>query len=398
MTELDSAATDSLRAVVISSIDQVSPEEWDRVGSRHGLFWTHRFFRTLEVSGVENATYHYVLMYDDDRLVGTAVLSSFVVSLDLLLPLVVQKSCRVVRRILPRFLRIRVLFCGVPISIGKHTIAFAEPEFAHIVVAKVAELMNEIAAREGIRYLCFKEFAERDVALCVPLERLGFFRANSVPRVFLPIRWTSYDAYLRDMRHGYRRPILSSLKKLGPKWRIWSDEEAPRSEGVCLRLDIGRVCSPTGFHELYLQVMNHTVVKLETLNAKFFEMLFEHMREDLNLLLLEHDGRILGAAILTKYHGTLTFLFVGFDYVHRDEHAVYLNLLNGIVRHAIETGCRLLDLGQTSYWLKQRLGGQTEPMYFHFRCRSRLLHTLLKVSRGILFPPTALPRLRVFRD
>jgi hypothetical protein len=398
MTKIDSTATDHLRAVVVSSINEVSPEEWDRVGARQGLFWTHRFFRTLEASGVENATYYYVLMYDVDRLVGSAVLTSFVVSLDLLLPLAVQKFCRVVRKIIPRFLRIRVLFCGVPISIGKHTIAFTEPEIAHIVVAKVAEIMNEIAVREGIRYLCFKEFAERDIALCAPLERFGYFRAHSVPRVLLPIRWTSYDAYLCDMRHGYRRPILSSLKKLGQKWRIWLDEEVSRSEGVCLRLDNGRVCAPTEFHELYMQVMNHTVVKLETLNARFFELLFEQLREDLNLLLIEQEGRILGAAILTNYQGTLTFLFIGFDYAHRDEHAVYLNLLNGIVRHAIGSGCSLLDLGQTSYWLKQRLGGQTEPMYFYFRSRSRLLHTLLKVSRSILFPTTALLRLRVFRD
>jgi hypothetical protein len=258
--------------------------------------------------------------------------------------------------------------------------------------------MNEIAAREGIRYLCMKEFAERDIALCAPLERLGFFRAHSVPRVTLPIRWASYDTYLRDMRHGYRRPILSTLKKLGHEWRIWSDEEVPRSEGVLLRSDKGRACSPHQFHGLYLQVMDHTVVKLETLNARFFELLFEQMRDDLNLLLLEHDGQILGATILTRYQGTLTFLFVGFDYAHRDEHAVYLNLLNGIVRQAIESGCSLLDLGQTSYWLKQRLGGQTEPMYFYFRSRSRLLHTLLNLSRSILFPSTVLPQLRVFRD
>jgi predicted N-acyltransferase len=398
MTKSDSGVTDNLRAVVVSSINQVSPEEWDRVGSSHGLFWTHRFFRALEDSGVENATYHYVLIYDDSRLMGTAVLSSFVVSLDLLLSPAVQKFCRVVRNILPRFLRIRVLFCGVPISIGKHTVALAEPEYAHIVVAKVAEMMNEIATREGIRYLCFKEFAERDIASCAPLERHGFFRAHSVPRVFFPIRWTSYDAYLRDMRYGYRRPVLSSLKKLGQKWRIRSVTEGSRSEGVCLRLDNGRLCSPIHFHSLYLQVMDHTVVKLETLNARFFELLFEQMNDDMDVLVLEHEEEILGAAILTKYQGTLTFMFVGFDYAHRDEHAVYLNLLNGIVRHAVETGCNLLDLGQTSYWLKQRLGGQTESMYFYFRCRSRLLHTLLQVSRRVLFPPTRLPKLKVFRD
>jgi hypothetical protein len=398
MTTIAKLTGDNMRTAVVSSIEQVSPEEWDRVGARQGLFWTHRFFRTLEASGVENGTYHYVLLYDHERLVGTAVLSSFVVSLDLLLPMTVQKCCSVIRRVWRNFMRIKVLFCGVPISIGKHTIAVVDPMYSDAAIAGTEAAMEVIAARERIRYLCFKEYAERDIALCVSLESCGFFRANSVPRVLLNLKWTSYDAYLRDMRHGYRRAVLNSLQKLGTQWRIWSREETPPTEGVHLRLDDGHVCAPLAFHGLYRQVMNHTVVKLETLNAQFFERLFTEMRDDVRLLLLEYDGKVLGAAILANYQKTLTFLFVGFDYAHRDEHAVYLNLLNGIVRHAIDSGCRVIDLGQTSYWLKQRLGGEAEPMYFYLKCRTQILHTVLRSCRSLLFPTTDLPRLRVFRD
>jgi len=398
MTRASSQTADGLRTVVLSSIDQVPAENWDRVASRQGLFWTHRFFRALESSGVENASYHYVLVYDAESLVGTAVLSSFVVSLDLLLPRAVQKGCQLVRKLLPGFMRIKVLFCGVPISFGKHTIACAGKDYAASVVTRVASVMNDLAVRESIRYLCFKEFAQRDLTLCAPLEGLGYFRANSVPRVLLPIRWTSYQDYLRSMRHGYRRAILSSLQALGQKWRVWPPDEAPVAEDVYLRLDDGQRCSAGHFHELYVQVMSRTVVKLETLNARFFERLFAEMRNDVKLLLLEKGDRLLGAAVLANYQGTLTFLFVGFDYERRDEYAVYLNLLNGIVRYGIESGWGVIDLGQTSYWLKQRIGGQTEPMHFCLKCRSRWFHSLLKASRRFLFPQTSIPSLRVFRD
>jgi predicted N-acyltransferase len=398
MTTTEQLATGNLRTVVVSSIEKVTAEEWDGVGARQGLFWTHRFFRALEASGVENATYHYVLMYDHERLVGTEVLSSFVVSLDLLLPMAVQNLCRFVRKLLPNFMRIRVLFCGVPISIGKHTIAVIDPAYADAAMSGTAAVMEDIAVRDSIRYLCFKEFAERDIAICLPLERHGFFRANSVPRVLLPLKWASYDAYLHDMRHGYRRAVLNSLQKLGEHWRIWAREETPPPGGVHLRLDDGQVCAPLTFHGLYRQVMDHTVVKLETLNAQFFERLFAEMRDDLKVLVLQCDGEVLGAAIIAHWQKTLTFLFVGFDYERRDQHAVYLSLLNGIVRYAIDSGCNTIDLGQTSYWLKQRLGGQAEPMYFYLKCRTRILHTALRSCRRLLFPATDLPRLRVFRD
>jgi hypothetical protein len=114
----------SLQIEVVRTIHDIEPDVWDSVGARQGLYWTHRFFSCVESSSIADATaYWYLLFYNEKQLVATAVLSRFVVALDLLLPPGVRRISDAVRRFRPSFLRLPMLFCGVPVSIGKHTLA-----------------------------------------------------------------------------------------------------------------------------------------------------------------------------------------------------------------------------------------------------------------------------------
>lgn len=385
----------TIQVLVKSSMEDISEAEWDGLNAEMGLFLSHRFFRAVQNSGVEAADYSYVLIYSNDALIGTAVISSFEVALDLLMPLPLQRLCRMIRRALPRFMRIRVLFCGLPVSIGKCTIAVAAPIHAETVLARVVETMKTLALKRHIRYLCFKEFNDTETPWVRALEHQGFFRAHSLPRIRLPLRWNDFSSYLDAMRHDYRRQIKSSLRKLGADSPLsGTSEPAPTAPRIVV--DDGTFCPPATFYRLYRQVMDHTAVKLEILNQRFFEELLRRMRDDLQLLVLEHNGVPLAAALLASHRRELIFLFVGLDYARRDEHASYINLLSGIVDYGIAGRYRSIDLGQTSYWLKQRLGGEPEPLHFYLRAQSRFVHSALSVCRGVLFPHTSLPKPRVF--
>lgn len=379
------------------TINDISPAEWDRLNAPQGIFCTHRFLRVVEKARVENARFYYVLVYSGKKLVGTAVLSQFVVSLDLLITRGVQNVCAIIRRIWPTFMRIQILFCGIPVSIGKHTLAFDDEVRPQDILPSIINCMQEIARRDHLRYLCFKEFPESKLDLCQALSNRGFFKANSIPRILLPVRWSNYGDYLSQLRHGFRRQILASIKKIGST----SERRSGTSVSAAsprLVIGNGTICPPAVMHSLYTQVMNHTVVKLEVLNAAFFDLLFSELHDDIRLLVITKDSEALAVAILCEYHKQLTFMFVGFDYSRRDEYALYLNILNEIVRHGIERRCRVIDLGQTSYWLKQRIGGEAERMFFFLRAENPAVHFVLKTLRKIIFPATKLPNPRVFRD
>ncbi len=59
----------------------------------------------------------------------------------------------------------------------------------------------------------------------------------------------------------------------------------------------------------------------------------------------------------------MTFALVGLHYEERDKYDVYFNLVYGILLLAFRAGVTELHLGQTSYWLKQRIAAFVFPSF-----------------------------------
>jgi hypothetical protein len=240
------------------------------------------------------------------------------------------------------------------------------------------------ARSTGTTVLCFKEFAARE-HLVEPLTEHGYFRAASMPSCSLAIAWRTFEEYLGAMRAGYRRQILASLRtrdrlgltvRLVPAWGV----EAAR------------------IFPLYEQVMDRAPFQLERLNLAFFQHLAAGLGDQTSALLVERDGALLAAAILLQSPGTLTFMLAGIDYAHHRQSQAYLTLVTEIVAEAIRRGAARLELGQTTYDLKQRLGAGTDARWLYIKCTNSPVHLTLRAASGALFPEIAPPPRRVFRD
>jgi predicted N-acyltransferase len=394
------SASTAMKVNIERSIKQIDPVLWDAINASQGLYWTHRFVHCMESSSVEDAEYWYFIVSLGEEPVATAVLSSFVVSLDLLLPVWVQRFCSVIRRIYPSFLRLRMLFCGMPISIGKHTLTVSDKLSAEYVLDELNRAMLRIASDDGIRYLCFKEFTGKDLPTVDSLKNHGYFRACSIPRVELNLRWESFEEYLNSMRHGYRRMVRQSLAQIGINPATESILKDDNNDSSAPRLVVRRFTREMAAvtHKLYLEVMRKAEVKLEILNRRFFENLSAEMSDDLISICLEDNDGIQGTALLGRNGDCLNFLFAGFSYENRDRYRTYFNLLNGIIAYGIEHGFEKIDMGQTTYRAKQRLGGKAEPVYFYLRALSPTVQQILRFLNPILFPAARIQKHRVFRE
>jgi len=389
-----------LRVIRLQTIHDVDEKLWDSIIENQDLFHTHRFIRSIEDAKVENSSFWYLLFYSNDTLVGTAVLSSFIVSLDLFIGGILQKFIIALRKLFPYFLKVKILFCGLPISIGKNGLMISNPTWGEELLRLLVEEMEQIAPEHKIRILCFKEFPKDEDQGIDILTKYHFLRANSIPYIRMKIRWKNFQSYLGAMRHNYRRHVLRSLKKLGrsePLIQACSSSKMSSDKPV-LVLANHSICSHQQFYRLYLDVMDHAEIKLETLNEAFFEKFYKNMNQDMEVLAVVRGEQILAAAIVTVYHNVMTFLLAGLDYSKLKENDIYFNLLYGIVSRAIQRGCTRLDLGQTPYWLKQCIGGQETPVYFYIRAERSILQLLLKTFQSLLFPELKLQPLRVFRE
>lgn len=388
-----------IEVVRLGSIHEIDERVWDAIVPESAFFHTHSFIRSVEEARVHDGCFWYLLFYDGPRLVGSAALAACRISLDIFTGPVGQALIRPVRRMAPGLLSPQFLFCGLPVSIGKHNLQIVDPARSRDVLRALRREMDDISRTEKISFLCVKEFGDDLRPLVDGLIEEGFLRLPSLPYVSLPIRWTRFSAYLGDLRHGYRRQILRSLRKLGwtePRIGTGGPGRTP-SDLPCLVLEPAKAVSADGFSDLYHEVMARAEVKFETLNREFFRRLFARAGEELEVMSFIAGQEVLGQALLVRNGPTMTFLLVGLRYESLSVYDVYFNLLAGIVKLAIDRGCERLDLGQTSYYAKQRLGGESHKIHFYLRPKKMAVRALIKIFGRALFPELVPRRHHVFK-
>jgi len=370
---------------VARTIGDVDPAEWDALLGADDLQATHRFVRTCEEAQVEHAEYRHVLVHDGAGLAAVASLSLMKVKLDLLSTGPARAAIRGARRLRPGFLEVPVVFGGLPVSFGRSCLRLRADAAREPVLRALAAEAEAFAAEAGAPIVCFKEFTEEEADELEPLVRSGYFTAPSLPSCRLELPWRSPQEWLGAMRSGYRHQIDAGARhgrSAGTTVRVVQD-----FRGECPRL-----------FALYEQVMDRAPFQLERLPLAFFERLAANLAAEARAILVERGDRLLAMAILLRSPGLMTFLLAGIDYAENRRHHAYLNVVAEVVAEAIRSGAPALEMGQTSYEPKRRLGAAVTPRTLFLRCRSPLGHRLFRLASPLLFPVPRLEPRRVFRQ
>lgn len=378
----------------VNSIHEIDPQHWDSIVKEEDVFHRHNFICVVEDSKVEGAGFFYLLFYHEEKLVATTVLSAFSFNLDLFIS--DNFFVRWIKKLVPGFFQIRLLVCGLPASFGQLNLALTDSVYAGEVCSLIAEKMKVLAKELGISLMTVKEFRQEEHKCFQQFEREGFFSANSIPYMNLNIEWKSFEEYLSALRHPYRRKIMLSLRKIQQSQPviIKEAEYKENNEMPALVLSEPNEDFADRFYKLYLGVMERTATKLEILNLSFFKNIFQQ-HNAYKILSLVVKGEIISSAVLIFTADTLIFMLAGREH-GKDKYDSYFNLVYGIIALAIETGCREIKMGQTSYWVKQCVGAKAEPELIYFASRRPLLHQVLKSLRHVIFPVLKLKPVHVF--
>jgi hypothetical protein len=392
---------------VARDINDIPPELWDSLAARFNLQATHRFIRCCQEAAVPGTSFRHVLAYDNGRLAAVASLCCMDVRLELMSAGATRAAIRGLRRLLPGFLQVPVVFCGLPVSFGQPCLVLRPGVPAGAVLGALSRLAEDLARRCGAPIVCFKEFKAPQAADLDALTTLGFFRAPSLPGCVLPLRWASFEEYLADLRAGYRRQVLATLRRR-------------QAGGLKVRVRDGIGGDIDTVVALYEQVMDRAPHQLERLDRRFFEALDRRLAGEVRTIVLQHRDRPVGCAVVLVTPEGATFLLAGLDYAANRAHHVYHNLALEVVAEAIRCAAAgrgsaagggsvlipgaegavhgLLEMGQTSYELKSRLGAQASGRVMYLRHRGRLGQVLLRRFSRWLFPVASCPARRVFKS
>jgi predicted N-acyltransferase len=364
---------------VLPSIAKRDLREWEPFARPGDAVMDPRFLAAVERSMGEEAQFWNVLFHGPaGQPAAAAVLSLFSIDGLLFVGEPWKKWVQSLRRWFPPLLRVKALFCGLPVSTGQSHLRFAPGSDHQVILHLLDRLMTRVARAARTPFLVFKEFDEEEVSRCDELTALGYVRVDSLPMNYFPTRFRDFDHFVASVRSRYRNQIKHSQKKFAQSGlRVVHARGAEHLDALFTE-DVYR---------LYLSVLERAEVKLECLPAEFFRELARQFPQEIAFTFVKQAERIVGF-VCGLFHGDEYLnLFCGVDYGLNEKADLYFNLMFHDVDFALRSGVRSLHVGQTADDFKSRMGCSTQPRYFYVKVRDPLGASLLRVARPWLFPP-----------
>jgi predicted N-acyltransferase len=357
---------------ILPSVSQIKVEDWNRLFG--DLPESHGFFQTLEASRLEGFNFYYVLVHAGSRLELIAPLFSSDLDLSIGIGRRTQKVLRAVRKILPRLLVVRTLFCGSPF--GENGVVAIDPDSPNqaVLIEELVRAMEHVRREQRLEFLVFKDFPESASPTLAPLMRLGFLRGDSFPNVVLALPYRTMDEYLASLSYGTRKDLRRKVRKTLSGGSIQ----------VRVVNDVGPMIEP--IYQLYLNTYNASTVRFEKLSREYFLTLSQLSQNEAKFFLFYINGQLVCFNLCLRHGGQLIDKFIGMDYTYSRRLNLYFFSWFHNVEWCIQHGIRSYQVGQTDYQAKLRLGGKLVPLSFYARHHNRFLNFLLRMGARFFRP------------
>lgn len=369
------------------SISDIPGSLWDdKIAGIHPLK-SSRFMRCLEKS-FPDRQFTYLTIDKKGKVVALAVITEERFDLGLLLPDGATRICERLRKIVPGFMTFRLAMVGTFETAKRHWWVdeqhLSAEQFAdHLLVAVEAAFPS--AKLLIVRDLM--EGHEGDRVLELAFLKKGFRSVLNLPLATVRLDGLNLDQHFARLKRKSRasiRKMLQVAEKTHLKLERLSDYRNLIDE-----------CYP-----LYLQVhQNASEFKRQPIPKALFHAFADQLSEESSMLTVRDEKGQLFAFILT---GTSSFInnpfLIGMDYRYSRELPLYYVLLWNEIAYAAERGCQEVDMGVTSYFIKQTMGASLEGMSMAARIQPRWLCPLMNPLLPALLGAKQPRKRRLFRQ
>ncbi|MGA7181530.1 MAG: GNAT family N-acetyltransferase [Thiobacillaceae bacterium] len=354
---------------VFNSIDQVPKEQWNSLLVGHSATLSHEFWQVVEKSRLNDFEYRYVMFFDEgNTAVALASLYSITTDLAIFAPAGLRNVLGKVRRLFPNFLKLRMLECGTPITLNSPPFAVSKQASASEIIASLSELLIKTARAEGQFLIVVRDFEPNAEMYRQDFERLGYHWVDSLPNTYMEIKWASPNDYVASMKSYYRSKLLKHLQK---------------NEDLKIRHELR-----DDFHEMadtlcdqWLVVHNQAdEFQREVLTPTFYREFSQKLGSSSKVLLFYRENELVGHALLHMDGELLRWLYFGRNEARNDSLYIYVGY--AVIETAIQLGAKHLELGLTTYSIKQDLGAHCTPIRLALRSASRLINPFV----GFFYP------------
>lgn len=357
---------------LLDNIEKIGQNKWDAVFG--GIPESFSFFKALGNSEFPEFKFYYLVIEADNEVVSIAPLFSADFNLDVAVAGRLSKFIKFIRKVFPRFLIIKTLFCGSPF--GEHGVlgikqSFKDnPEIIPLLLEGIDDCANSVKARLVI----FKDFLTQDALFLDILIQKGYLKVESFPGVVLKLNATSFENYLENLDSSDRKYLNRKLKQAYGRGKI----EVKAVQDVTGEID--------QIFSLYENTYYKGATKFEHLTKKFFLQIARDLRPHTRFFLYYVDDRLAAFNLCFIYDDLFIDKFVGFDYEISKQYNLYFVMQAYNIKWCLNNSLCYYYSGQTNYETKIRLGGKLITLYAYLKHKNMFFDFLLKLLIPFLKP------------
>ena len=368
-----------LKVVTLAELQNC--EAWKRVFQNKCK--DHRYYEIVEETIQDSFEHHYLLLEDGSGKTR-AIQPVFFVRQNLIegVPGKISAIVDRVRKVLPRFLTMRVLMVGCAAGTGDLS-ACDETDESWVANALQASLSTH-ARHNKASLIVLKDFPAtyRSKLETFPLN--GYARIPSMPMTRLPLPYNNWDEYFRTLSKATRKDLRRKFRKA---------EQAPRIE-----MEVVNDITPfvDEIYPLYLAVHERSPLKFETLTKDYFRAIGQRMPERARFFIWRQLGKIVAFSFCLVCDDKIYDECIGLDYSVALELHLYFYTLRDIISWALEQGLKYYYSNPLNYEPKLHLDCELVPLDLYVRHTSAVLNPAFRRVIKYLGPTRHDPVLQRF--
>ncbi len=358
-----------MKSIVFTRIGDVPEKVWDALNAQGSVTMSRAFWSVVEQSNLNDFTYSHVLfLEEDDTPVGIVSFYSVTTDIAIFAPKYVRLLLNMVRGVWPGFLKLKMLECGTPVTITSPP--FVSSTSRERLLESIMDILQQTARRDGHLLIILRDFEPNAQEFRDPLQKRGYHWIESLPNTYMDIVWASPEAYRQSMRSYYRSKLQKHLKRnieAGVHHEL-VDDFADMADILCRQ---------------WMVVHTHAKeFQREVLTPEFYRTLSQEMGSDSKVLLFYKDEELVGHALLLMDGEMLRWLYVGREVAAND--SLYIYIAYTVIESAILLGAKQLEMGLTTYAIKQDLGAEVVPIQMALRATWSFINPFVGLGYRLL--------------
>ena len=347
---------------IVRKIDDIIPEEWNRVFPP--VLENYYFFKTLTESRFEEFSFYFITVHEGEELVGAAPCFLMNYPLDTTVQGRLKNLFAGIQKFFPKIFNLKALICGCPMGPGRMGIRGDRAR----VIRAILEGMQQIARKEKVPIVAFKDFDATYRQVLDPLRQQCFYEFESLPNTEMDLPFKDFEDYLKTLSRISRYDLRRKFKKVDGHVCI-ETEVSNRLDGVLL----------DEVYALFLQTSSRGELQFEKVPKDFFKNIAGNMPDQVRFFLWRIDKKLVAFTLCLVSGDRLIDYYLGLDYAVAFQYHLYFVRFRDLLKWCLDQKIKKYEMGNTSYEPKRRLGFNFIPLYAYAKCRNPWINPFFKL-------------------